>query len=433
MALRFVNPAPRYFDNEGHLLSYGRLYFYEPGTKVAKNTFSDPQLTVVNSNPVELFGDGLQPDIFGTGGYRVICTDQYDREIFDRDNVSVLLFPFSEWNSSTTYGEGAGNIVTGSDGEYYVSLGSDNVGNDPVSSPSEWEMISFFPGSEAEAENVIEMGELIPADQSILVGNGAEWTVQPIAYYLYAYLQGLETANGTDADHDIDVDPGVCADSTSARMMTLEAAMTKRIDATWVAGTGNGGLASGATLSTNSSYHLFLVDVNGVIDVMFDSSVTCANGVANNSVDYFRRIASMTTDSSANIVPYIQKGDLFTLMSSVNNLDNTISETTALIDVSVPEGISFLATIGSTAMIAAGSPFSYLVLDSPLTTEIPSPDDSNSTIFLTISALESASSVQIQILTDTSARIRLKFSQSGSPVNMYVAINTIGWEDNRGK
>ena len=49
------------------------------------------------------------------------------------------LFAFIDWSSSVNYGEGSANIVTGSDGKYYVSLQAGNLNNDPVSTTGFWE------------------------------------------------------------------------------------------------------------------------------------------------------------------------------------------------------------------------------------------------------------------------------------------------------
>jgi len=50
---------------------------------------------------------------------------------------------FSGWDISITYGLAGNNIVTASNGEYYVSLAAGNVANDPTSSPTFWTQVDF--------------------------------------------------------------------------------------------------------------------------------------------------------------------------------------------------------------------------------------------------------------------------------------------------
>jgi hypothetical protein len=64
--------------------------------------------------------------------------------------------------------------------------------------------------------------------------------------------------------------------------MALAATMTKRIDAAWAAGSGNGGRMSAAAL-TNQVYGIWLIarSDTGVVDVGFDASLTAPTMPAN--------------------------------------------------------------------------------------------------------------------------------------------------------
>jgi len=124
-------------------------------------------------------------------------------------------------------------------------------------------------------------------------------------------ISGLNTAYGADTQHDVVIQPGICTGQDDATVIELTSAITKQIDATWASGTNAGGLASGASLAANTWYHMFAVIAGGSADAMFDTSVTCANGVANNSVTFYRRIGSVKTDGSANILWYHQTGNHF--------------------------------------------------------------------------------------------------------------------------
>lgn len=89
-------------------------------------------------------------------------------------------------------------------------------------------------------------------------------------------IHGLTYANnGTDATNDIDIATGGAMSDDGTYFMTLGSAITKRIDAAWAVGTGNGGLMSAAAL-TNQVYGIWLIarSDTGVVDVGFDASLT---------------------------------------------------------------------------------------------------------------------------------------------------------------
>jgi hypothetical protein len=108
--------------------------------------------------------------------------------------------------------------------------------------------------------------------------------------------------NTTDAAHDIDVTAGTCIDETGARFMTLASDITKQIDAAWVVGTNQGGMDSG-TVQGNSFYSIWVINRSDtdVTDVIF-SSIHRTNPVYPTGYDFCRRIGTLYTDASANIV-----------------------------------------------------------------------------------------------------------------------------------
>jgi len=55
-------------------------------------------------------------------------------------------FAFSTWDLSIDYGVGVTNIVEGSDTNYYVSIQTPNLNQDPTSSPTFWTEIDFIEG-----------------------------------------------------------------------------------------------------------------------------------------------------------------------------------------------------------------------------------------------------------------------------------------------
>src|SRR5210317_1008709 len=45
------------------------------------------------------------------------------------------------------------------------------------------------------------------------------------------YITGLEISNGTDTEHDINIAPGFCKDSTGNHLLELTSGLTKQLDA----------------------------------------------------------------------------------------------------------------------------------------------------------------------------------------------------------
>lgn len=150
---RFSNPVPQFFLDDGELASSGRMYFFEnKNYSLLKSTFSQPDNTVANTNPIKLDGQGRLPPCFGEGLYSVKLyaadpdNPNIDGElIWTRDDVDLSAggdSAFSAWSPVQTYG--TGSIVK--DGEpYYRLYGSAaSKGEQPSLNPSKWEKIVFI-------------------------------------------------------------------------------------------------------------------------------------------------------------------------------------------------------------------------------------------------------------------------------------------------
>ena len=161
------------------------------------------------------------------------------------------------------------------------------------------------------------------------------------------YLSGLVTSNDTDTDHDISIAAGECADSTDAYMMKLTSAMVKQIDSGWAVGTAAGGMFTGS-VAADTWYHVFLIrkDSDGSIDAGYDTSITAANIPAGYTA--YRRIGSVLTDSSANIINFKQLGDLFLFADGIATTYAGSASPTSPTNfaVSVPLGVECIAKIG---------------------------------------------------------------------------------------
>lgn len=75
------NYIMRQFNNDGRLLSGGKIYFYQAGTNTPKAVFKDSTGTIPHTNPVILDASGSEIIFLGQGAYRIKITDQNDVQI----------------------------------------------------------------------------------------------------------------------------------------------------------------------------------------------------------------------------------------------------------------------------------------------------------------------------------------------------------------
>jgi hypothetical protein len=171
---RYISPQVQYFDEIGVPLTGGKLFFYEPSTLVAKDTYSDTALSVPNTNPIILATNGSPSvDIWLNGSYRVILKDNLDNVIWDKDPVggdSSDRNPWSLWVSGVSYS--IPDIVLASNDRYYVSLQEPNLNNDPISSPAFW--------SETRLLRVYNANETYPANTVVQDASGFLWRSKAI-------------------------------------------------------------------------------------------------------------------------------------------------------------------------------------------------------------------------------------------------------------
>jgi hypothetical protein len=150
---RFINPVPQFFLNDGSIASSGKLEFFENGDySTQKNTYNDSLMTIANTNPVSLDGQGRMPSCFGSGLYSVKFY-AYDNTQpggkgslqWTRDDVDLSGGgggAFIDWSAVVTYP--IGSLVKDGD-NYYILYGSTtSLGERPSTTPTEWEQVAFL-------------------------------------------------------------------------------------------------------------------------------------------------------------------------------------------------------------------------------------------------------------------------------------------------
>lgn len=251
-------------------------------------------------------------------------------------------------------------------------------------------------------------------------------------------LFGLKIANSTgDSANDIDVTTGACRDSTHQVMLKSASSLTKRMDATWAAGTGNGGRAAGVSYSANTWYHVFYIGSSPAVapDVGFDTSVSAANLMADAAViaaghTKFRRIGSFLTNATPAIIAFVAVGDSFLWSTPVLDINTTIGTSSGFHTLaSVPAGVVVEALLN---VYATGASNTLLYLSSPDATD-QNPSASAAPL-LSMQLLPDGSgfgamALPMRIRTDSSQRVRA----DASAASVTLRIATLGWVDGRGK
>lgn len=250
----------------------------------------------------------------------------------------------------------------------------------------------------------------------------------------------ITVSNGTDTDHDIDFTAGNFIFSDGGGQATTSA-LTKRIDATWASGDNAGGLASGVSLSNDTTYHMFaLSSADGAAtDYGFDTSLTATNLLADAAVisaglTKHQRIASLVTDGSANIRngEYIFNKDgsyVFEYLGgAVDTGASSVTTTAANITVRVPSGIKVFARVSIRTELNTGTNTEKNVrLYSPDFTDI-TVTDSNSQVTTDRDDgnFSAAGASFVLVLTNTSNQIRARSDNSNSNNTQ---VGCIGWND----
>jgi len=158
MTERFQAPFQRFFTTDIKTLPSSLLYFYENGTTTPKTTYRDPFKNNAHANPVVAGTHGAAadsfPPIFLDGTYTVLLKSAagVTQSGWPVDNVGgeQIQGQLDSYSSITSYSEG--EIVTGSNGLYYVSQADSNLNHDPTISanrPTWWFELKLSPNYNA--------------------------------------------------------------------------------------------------------------------------------------------------------------------------------------------------------------------------------------------------------------------------------------------
>jgi len=121
--------------------------------------------------------------------------------------------------------------------------------------------------------------------------------------------------NATDANNDIDFSAGNAPLDDGSGQVLLSSTLVKRLDASWSAGTNQGGLFSG-TKANSTKYYLFSITNGTINDAGFDISPTGANIPAGYKGSYRGMVL---TDGSGNIRQFTLAGQYIEYVSDITD------------------------------------------------------------------------------------------------------------------
>lgn len=265
------------------------------------------------------------------------------------------------------------------------------------------------------------------------LGAGADpaWAA-PVAQLPRGYIDGCIMANGDgsgggDQVNDITFTAGAARDSTNAANATCNA-LTKQLDANWVAGT-NQGMRNSAAGIANTTYHIFVVcTAVPVCDYYAHTSPTVATVLTalqaepgGSSYAYARQIGSIIRASAA-ILIFTQYGDEIIYSSPAMDVNDGASGTGAKTGtlVTIPTGIIVLAKLN----IVTGATKTYI-------SALAQADLAPSSIAAPLSSTydgANESGVQAQVYTNTSAQFRYR-----NGTGAQFSATTLGYVHPRGR
>ncbi|MCK5612863.1 hypothetical protein KAR91_63910 [Candidatus Pacearchaeota archaeon] len=225
--------------------------------------------------------------------------------------------------------------------------------------------------------------------------------------------------NSVDAAKDIDFSAGSVCDSGKNAMLKLPSIFVKQLDAAWAVGTNAGGLFTGS-IAADTWYHCFAIqkDSDGSVDCGFDTSITAAN--IPSGYTKYRYRGSILTDSTPDIIAFLQVGDWFYWDEPVTDYSGASSTSQVLRTISVPPNVEVLAQLN---IFVSNTQVHYV--HSPDVADIPANSSGAATAY---GNAATSTNRTFEVLTNDSSQIAIRSTDTTA-----ANINTFGWKDNRGK
>jgi hypothetical protein len=229
-----------------------------------------------------------------------------------------------------------------------------------------------------------------------------------------------------DPNNDVDVASGACRSDDNMEDILLAGTLTKQLDAVWSQGTNLGGLDTGAK-AADTFYHVYAIKnpSTDVVDVLLSTSMT---PTMPSGFTLKRRLGSVRTDGSSNLLAFSQESDEFLWAAPTLDATNlTVNATAALQAVKVPSGVKVFAIL--TSVWQGNAAAGLGIISSPDVNDVaPSLTAAPLLTHRTVDATPAGWST-LRVRTNTSAQVRLR----GGIATQHLWLCTLGWLDSRGR
>jgi hypothetical protein len=250
----------------------------------------------------------------------------------------------------------------------------------------------------------------------------------PGTAYPQGHIFGLTLSNDAgDAANDIGIAAGEAVDETGVWNMVLSAAVVKRIDAAWVVGTAQGGMANNGTgVADNNWYEVLLIgrEDTRVVDVAF--SLTANRATLPTSYTHKRRIGWVRRGPTASTnSPFTQVDDHFTLTNKANDASITATATAAQITVLVPPNAIGRFRISSDSN--TDNAVNQVTIFSEIVEADVTPSDTTGLASIGCHDIAGAQAGHIELRVSATSQIEHDSSHTANVID----VSTFGWIDNR--
>lgn len=277
-----------------------------------------------------------------------------------------------------------------------------------------------------------------PGEVILLLSDGASWIIID-RYFVQQGIWPLATIYGLTLSRPTATTVGIAAggcrneDTGPGYNMVLSSAITKGLGS-WAVGSGNGGLDTG-TIAASTWYHVHLIrkGSDGSIDALLSLSATTPTMPSGYTAR--RRLGSILTNASSQVVAFQQVGNQFIWDVPVVDVSATAPGTAAVTrTLTVPTGVGVEADLIIALMQQAGTATSVwvsplLITDTPAGTPGGVPLDGPYQVSSLVSGGLWTSSPG-RVRTNMSAQVRSRLSASGASIRF--GLVTLGWFDARG-
>jgi len=251
----------------------------------------------------------------------------------------------------------------------------------------------------------------------------------------------IRPTNGTNAwtvwvsNTSVQATPFETRDITDIFNITNTASITKLISATFVAGTGNGGLATGA-VAANTTYHFFAIvnPVTGAVDVGYDTSLSATNLLANANViaggfTKYRRIRSYLTDASGFIRNDIQVGNefIFNVPAAFVAGAAQVAGTETLRTLDVPSGLNLKVKGIVSVQVTSGGAVGVYVYSAAVNLSGGLLSSRESQAYGSFSVVDGQG--HFEAITNTSSQIRTNSANAGGTPTVNITLILASYED----